>query len=129
MELEPMSEDDARKSVLAMIKKADTATDAGEAMKMAQAALNAANALVAISPQSLTIARFPTAAQIKHMVDRFLGWPLPADFSPDGGVLYIPFSGAPSGTNLLGAPSGTNLLDGHQAAGMIEYILRDLPAA
>jgi hypothetical protein len=29
-----------------------------------------------------------TEAQIKHMVDRFLGWRLPETFNPDGGVSF-----------------------------------------
>lgn len=26
--------------------------------------------------------------QVKHMVDRFLGWRLPDDFSPDAGISF-----------------------------------------
>jgi len=29
-----------------------------------------------------------TEDQIKHMVDRFLGWALPENFSPDAGISF-----------------------------------------
>ena len=29
--------------------------------------------------------------QIKHMVDRFLGWRLPEHFRPDAGISFDPF--------------------------------------
>lgn len=57
--------------------------------------------------------------QIKQMVDGFLSWELPDDFSPDGGVSYKQvFSG---GQPLK--PVGTNLLTATQAEQMIRYIL------
>lgn len=31
-----------------------------------------------------------TKDQIKHMVDRFLGWKLPESFSPDAGISFEP---------------------------------------
>ena len=58
--------------------------------------------------------------QIEHMVSRFLGWKLPEDFSPDGGVSYD----KPS----TWYPVGTNLLTATQAREMIEYITSELPA-
>lgn len=63
------------------------------------------------------------AAQLKHMVNRFLRWHLPADFSPDAGIRYT--RGHPSHPG----PSGTNLLDASQAEEMISYITAGLPQA
>ena len=50
-----------------------------------------------------------TEAQIKHMVDRFLGWKLPLDFNPDGGIKFERPNYHPNVRALL---SGTNLFDG-----------------
>lgn len=49
------------------------------------------------------------------MVGRFLGWPLPENFSPDGGVTFQ----APA----VGWPSGTNLLNALQAKEMLRHVL------
>lgn len=51
---------------------------------------------------------------INHMVDRFLAWPLPADFCPDGGISY----------NGKSSPIGTNLFTAEQARQMFEYVLK-----
>jgi len=51
---------------------------------------------------------------IKIAVDRFLGWKLPDDFSPDGG---ISFKKGPFDT------IGTNLFTAQQAQEMFEYVL------
>ncbi len=70
-----------------------------------------------------------TDAQIKHMVDRFLGWKLPQQFSPDGGITFERHYN--NGTHEGGThePSGTNLFDATQATEMVKYMLTDLPAA
>ena len=70
-----------------------------------------------------------TEAQIKHMVDRFLGWKLPRDeFNPDCG---ISFDKEPFNTHtahpMKYEPSGTNLLDARQADAMVRYMLDGLP--
>ena len=59
-----------------------------------------------------------TEDQIKHMVDRFLGWKLPRDFKPDGGISF----------DLISArgPSGTNLFDATQAEAMVRYMAERL---
>ena len=57
---------------------------------------------------------------IKKMVDRFLGWPFPDDFSPDGGISYKPFIMT---TGQIIKPIGTNLLSAAQATEMIKYLL------
>ena len=58
-----------------------------------------------------------TEAQIKYMVDRFLGWRLPENFNPDGDVSFkrlenrhhhpeaSPFYPMPGGTNYWDDPS------------------------
>lgn len=70
-------------------------------------------------------------AQIKHMVDRFLGWKLPADFRPDGGVIFQRFSNGfdPNDDGQPNKPSGTNLLDATQAEAMIRHLIDGLPSA
>jgi len=49
-------------------------------------------------------------------VNRFLGWKLPDDFNPDGGITRN------SKFNSL-KPTGTNLLDATQAREMLAYVL------
>lgn len=62
-------------------------------------------------------------AQIKHMVERFLNWRLPSDFSPDGGISFERrvYENAPR------EPSGTNLLDWTQAEAMVRHMIDGLP--
>lgn len=59
-----------------------------------------------------------TDEQIKQMVERFLAWKLPSDFSPDGGITFAPTSQAPTGTNLLNFT---------QATAMVRHMLEGLP--
>ena len=60
-------------------------------------------------------------AKMSKMVDRFLSWPLPKDFSPDGGIV---FKNSPDARGYAPyQPIGTNLLTAEQARGMIEHIL------
>lgn len=54
---------------------------------------------------------------IDKMVDRFLGWKLPQDFSPDCGIKFTPID------HLNSWPIGTNLLTAPQAREMIEHLL------
>jgi hypothetical protein len=69
-----------------------------------------------------------TEEQIKHMVNRFLAWRLPADFRPDGGVEFDP-DGAKKldPRNLRYEPCGTNLLDATQAEAMVRHMVDGLP--
>lgn len=62
-----------------------------------------------------------TEEQIKHMVDRFLSWDLPADFYPDGGISFTPSSSS--------WPTGTNVLDATQAEAMIRHMVKGLDLA
>jgi hypothetical protein len=57
--------------------------------------------------------------QVKHMVDRFLSWKLPSDFSPDGGISF--------NAAVKQEPIGTNLLTATQATAMVRHMLDDLP--
>jgi hypothetical protein len=52
------------------------------------------------------------------MVDAFLGWKLPTDFSPDAGISFDCEYG-----KKWGMPTGTNLLHAGQAQQMVEHIL------
>lgn len=70
--------------------------------------------------------------QIRHMVNRFLGWRLPENFRPDGGISFNPYynieynaaRGKPPARH---EPCGTNLLDDTQAEAMIRYLVKGLP--
>jgi hypothetical protein len=62
-----------------------------------------------------------TDDQIKHMVDRFLSWPLPENFNPDGGIKFTRLPGP--------MPTGTNLFMARQATPMVQYMVEDLPEA
>lgn len=57
---------------------------------------------------------------VKTMVDRFLSWKLPEDFSPDCGISFTPMP--PNGTTPFG-PVGTNLLNAEQAEQMVRHML------
>lgn len=68
-----------------------------------------------------------TEDQIKYLVNRFLGWKLPADFRPDAGISYTRPNYAPE---VDATPSGTNLFDAEQATAMVRYMIDGmLPAA
>lgn len=56
-----------------------------------------------------------TDEKIEEMTLRFLTYPLPLDFNPDGGIQYHPHP--------HGRPVGTNLLNYTQARAMVEYML------
>lgn len=63
-----------------------------------------------------------TEEQIKHMVDRFLGWKLPDNFNPDAGISYARPGYPPSWS-----PTGTNLFDETQAKAMVRHMVEGLP--
>ncbi len=67
-----------------------------------------------------------TSIQIDTLVDRFLRWRLPADFSPDAGIEFKkPSELFPEMENAdeIHWPVGTNLLDANEAKAMLEYVL------
>ena len=67
-----------------------------------------------------------TEDQIKHMVDRFLGWRLPEDFRPDNGISFKPTFNDHLPTPTRCDPSGTNLFDARQADAMVRYMVEGL---
>lgn len=60
-----------------------------------------------------------TPEQIKHMVDRFLGWQLPDTFRPDGGIAFVRIGGH--------GPTGTNVFTAIEAEAMVRHMLQGLP--
>src|SRR5487761_2720485 len=65
--------------------------------------------------------------QIKHMVDRFLGWKLPTNFNPDDGISFDPVMNKGREFESTRTPSGTNLLDVDQATAMVRYMVEKMP--
>ena len=65
--------------------------------------------------------------QVKHMVDRFLGWKLPENFNPDGGVSFQKTANENTSHERKNEPTGTNLFDSTQAEVMVRYMLEGLP--
>ncbi len=65
--------------------------------------------------------------QIKHMVNRFLGWKVPDDFGPDGGISFKPthHDGTPWPKQWW--PTGMSILTAIQAEAMLRYILEGMP--
>lgn len=65
------------------------------------------------------------ATDMDRMLNRFLGWRVPKNFAPDGGIKYTPpqelYPLVPEPDQLR--PTGTNLLDATQARAMLEYVL------
>lgn len=61
---------------------------------------------------------------IDRMVDRFLGWRLPANFGPDAGISFTPYHPQQTPDSPIW-PSGTNLFTADQARAMFEYVLTD----
>lgn len=66
-------------------------------------------------------------AQIKHMVDRFLGWKLPSNFTPDGGITFQKCGNPGTPYEYKNEPTGTNVLDATQADAMVRYMIEGLP--
>ncbi len=65
--------------------------------------------------------------QIKHMVQRFLGWKLPDNFNPDAGISFKGEFNEHTDHPMKHEPSGTNLLDATQAEEMVRYMVEQLP--
>lgn len=70
-----------------------------------------------------------TEDQIKHMVNRFLGWKLPSDFNPDNGISFERIAGASGPHPFAREPSGTNLFDATQAVAMVRHMIEGMPEA
>lgn len=65
-----------------------------------------------------------TDEQIKHMAQQFLAWRLPADFYPDGGVVFERGERKPGSAWW---PTGTNLLTYNHALAMVQHMMAGLP--
>lgn len=68
-------------------------------------------------------------AKIKHMVDRFLGWRLPENFSPDAGISFKRTFNEHTQWPMKNEPIGTNLFDASQATEMVRYMVEGMPEA
>lgn len=62
-------------------------------------------------------------AQIKQMVERFLAWKLPADFSPDSGISFKAEFNENTDHPMRHEPTGTNLLNYSQAEAMVRHMV------
>lgn len=68
-----------------------------------------------------------TDDQIEHMVQRFLRWTLPENFSPDGGISFEPIANAHTARPSKREPSGTNLFGYDQAKAMVLNMVEGMP--
>lgn len=73
-----------------------------------------------------------TDEQIKHLVNRFLGWRLPENFQPDAGISFKPeynieYNAARGKPPARYEPSGTNVFDATQAEVMVRYMIEGMP--
>lgn len=66
-------------------------------------------------------------AVVAHMVQRFLGWKLPEDFSPDNGISFKATFNDHMDPPMRRNPVGTNLFDARQAEAMVRHMLEGLP--
>jgi len=64
-----------------------------------------------------------TEEHVKQMVERFLSWKLPEDFSPDNGITFKPTFNDHMDPPMRHNPSGTNLLNYTQAEAMVRHML------
>lgn len=68
-----------------------------------------------------------TDEQIKHMVNRFLGWRLPEPFRPDAGISFKAEFNEHTAYPMRHQPVGTNLFDATQADAMVRYMIEGMP--
>jgi hypothetical protein len=68
-----------------------------------------------------------TKAQIEYMVSRFLGWKLPANFSPDAGISFKATFNENTPWPGRHEPVGTNLFDATQAEAMVRHMTEGMP--
>lgn len=64
---------------------------------------------------------------VKHMVNRFLSWRLPENFSPDDGIIFNPIANAGTVHEYRHEPIGTNLFNATQAEAMVRHMLDGFP--
>lgn len=65
--------------------------------------------------------------QIKHMVNRFLNWRLPLNFSPDAGISFKAEYNENTNWPMKHEPMGTNLFDATEADAMVRHMIEGLP--
>lgn len=70
-----------------------------------------------------------TDDQLKHMVERFLGWRLPENFNPDAGISFKNTFNENTPYPMKHEPTGTNLFDYGQAEEMVRYMVESMPGA
>ena len=70
-----------------------------------------------------------TDEQIKYMVNRFLSWRLPDNFSPDAGISFKAAFNEHTAYPMKHEPVGTNLFDAGQAEQMVRYLIEGMPAS
>jgi len=70
-----------------------------------------------------------TDEQVTHMVNRFLAWKLPTDFSPDDGISFEKVAGASGPHPFTREPVGTNLLTFTQAKAMVQHMIDGMPSS
>ena len=110
---------------LECLKSAHTEKDARRYMQQVVDMIDVALALKEFesSPNMRTISE----DQIKHMVDRFLGWKLPENFNPDDGISFDPVMNKGHEFESRREPTGTNLFDAGQATEMVRYMVEGMP--
>lgn len=86
-------------------------------------------AVVILSKQQGNTEMKLTDAQIKHMVDRFLGWRLPENFTPDCGISFKASCNENTAYPSKHEPTGTNLFSATQAEAMVRYMIEGNTAA
>ena len=113
------------KNATDLAEKAANAHDSGDAMRFSQAATHVTNAAatIAMIERDAGVSSLATTDRVKTMVDRFLQWKLPEDFSPDGGISFDPISNRGNQYEARREPVGTNLLTATQAEAMIRHLL------
>lgn len=80
-----------------------------------------------VGEYSFTAAQALGSGVNQAMVQRFLGWRLPEDFRPDGGISFAPVGNAGTPHEYPNRPSGTNLLHAEQAKAMLEHVIAGAP--
>jgi hypothetical protein len=68
-----------------------------------------------------------TEAQIRYMVERFLGWRLPDNFNPDAGISFKRDFNEHTAHPMKHEPVGTNLFDAVQTEAMVRYLVDGMP--
>jgi hypothetical protein len=73
-----------------------------------------------------------TKDQVDYMVNRFLQWRLPENFSPDAGISFkaeynVEYNAQQGKPPARHEPTGTNLFDATQATDMVRFMIEGMP--